>query len=375
MRVLALVTDAFGGHGGIAQYNRDFLASLAGCDPIHEVVVLPRSCGNSADPLPSGVSQLPAQRGRIAYSLSALRAGLSGRFDLIFCGQAFIAPLALAIAKLLRTPFWVQVYGSEAWQELSVVHRRSLEAATLISSVSRYTRRRLLEWVSIDPTRVKVLPGTIDPRFGPAPKAARLLDRYRAWDKKVLMTMSRLASSERYKGHDRVIRALPDVLVEHPETIYIVIGDGDDRSRLEGLATEVGVRERVHFAGFVALGELPEHYRLADLFMMPSTGEGFGIAFLEAMASGVPVIGGKGDGSVDPLEDGTLGTLIDPENENELKAAICAALKSPASMQRAVARFDRDQFTTAVQGLLQLASESFCSRVDSRGALQPVATR
>ena len=106
------------------------------------------------------------------------------------------------------------------------------------------------------------------------------------------------------------------------------MGDGDDRARLEVLATEVGVRDRVHFAGLIDPADLPRHYCLADVFVMPSTGEGFGIAFLEAMASGVRVVGGDRDGSCDPLADGMLGTTIDPENEDELAAAICAALLS-----------------------------------------------
>ena len=107
------------------------------------------------------------------------------------------------------------------------------------------------------------------------------------------MTVSRLASSERYKGHDRVIRSLPRVLLKHPETIYLIVGDGDDRPRLEALASEFGVRDKVRFAGLVAGEELPDYFRLADVFVMPSTGEGFGIVFLEAMACGIDVIGGN----------------------------------------------------------------------------------
>jgi phosphatidylinositol alpha-1,6-mannosyltransferase len=170
-----------------------------------------------------------------------------------------------------------------------------------------------------------------------------------------------------------VIRVLPGVLAEHPEAIYIMVGDGDDRSRLEALVTEVGVRERVHFAGFVDGEDLADYYRLADLFVMPSTGEGFGIAFLEALASGVPIIGGNRDGSADPLADGTLGTQIDPEKEDELRVAICAALKNRAPVQSVMGRFDRDQFTSTVQALLQLTSESFRSRVDISDAQQPVS--
>ena len=81
------------------------------------------------------------------------------------------------------------------------------------------------------------------------------------------MTVSRLASRERYKGHDRVIRTLPRVLQQHPDTIYLIVGDGDDRPRLESLAVECGVAKNVQFAGLVPPEELPDYFRLADVFV------------------------------------------------------------------------------------------------------------
>jgi phosphatidyl-myo-inositol dimannoside synthase len=363
LRVLALVTDAFGGQGGIAQYNRDFLSALAACDRIGEVIVLPRACAGPPGVFPSGLRQLPAVQGRLGYTLAALAAARSHRpIDAVFCGHIYMVPLAAAVGKLLNARLWVQVHGIEAWRELSHLYRYSLEAADLVTAVSRFTRRRLLEWAAIDPVRVKVLPNTVDPRFRPEHRPTRLQDRYQAWGKKVLVTVSRLASSEGYKGHDRVIRALPRVLAEYPETIYVIVGDGDDRPRLEALASEAGVRDRLHFSGMVSGEELPDYYRMADVFVMPSTGEGFGIAFLEAMACGVDVIGGNRDGSVDPLADGKLGAIIDPENGDELAAAICAALEGPMHGHSLAERFKAERFAGHLQALVQTDIDMFASR-------------
>ena len=170
------------------------------------------------------------------------------------------------------------------------------------------------------------------------------------------MTVSRLASSERYKGHDRVIRVLPRVLAEHPDAIYVILGHGDDRPRLEALATEVGVGKQVHFTGWVAAEDLPDHYRLADVFVMPSTGEGFGIAFLEAMASGIPVIGGNRDGSLDALGDGTLGMAVDPDDADELSWAICTALSTASGNDHRAERFNAQAFGTHLQALIRSAT-------------------
>jgi phosphatidylinositol alpha-1,6-mannosyltransferase len=352
LRVFALVTDAFGGHGGIAQYNRDFLSSLAASDRISAVAVLPRASATPLGTLPSGIRQLNPVHGRLAYSLAALGTARAHRPDVIFCGHLFMVPLAAALAHLMRAQLWVQVHGIEAWQALSGLHRRSVETAALVTTVSRYTRRRLLEWVGIDPVRVKLLPNTMDPRFRPGPKPDFLLERHAARGRKVIITASRLASSERYKGHDRVIRILPRVLLQHPETIYIVVGDGDDRPRLEKLAAEIGVAEKIRFAGAVAPEELPDYFRLADVFVMPSTGEGFGIVFLEALASGIHVIGGNKDGSLDPLGDGMLGKAVDPEDDDELTSAICTALSTaPTNVDRA-SRFNVEAFTHHLHALV-----------------------
>jgi phosphatidylinositol alpha-1,6-mannosyltransferase len=352
LRVLALVTEAFGGHGGIAQYNRDFLSSLAACDSIGEVIVLPRASPMPPGPLPFGVRQLCPVQGKLAYSLASIQAAMRSPIDVIFCGHLHMAPLAAAVAALARARLWVQVHGLEAWCSPSGLHRRSIETAALVTSVSRYTRRRLLEWVGIEPARVKVLPNTVDPRFRPGPKPGWLIERHAAGGKEVLMTVSRLAGCEQQKGQDRVIRALPRVLLEHPETIYLIVGDGDDRPRLEALAAEFGVAEKVRFAGLVAPEELPDHFRLADVFVMPSTWEGFGIAFLEAMACGIRVIGGNKDGSLDPLGDGVFGTLIDPENGDELASAICTALSSPPANADGAARFKVPAFSQHLQALI-----------------------
>ena len=271
---------------------------------------------------------------------------------MVFCGHLFMAPLAAVIARVLSVPLWVQIHGVDAWCELSALHRRSVESATIVTSVSRYTRRRLLEWVGIDPARVKVLPNTVDPQYQPGPKPSYLLERHAASGKKVLMTVSRLASSEQYKGHDRVIRALPRLLSQYPDTIYLIVGDGDDRLRLESLAVQCGVLKNVQFAGLVPPEELPDYFRLADVFVMLSTGEGFGIVFLEAMASGVRVIGGNQDGSADPLADGELGCVVDPDNEQELMAAICATLSTNSANVDRASRFNHQAFAEHLQALV-----------------------
>jgi phosphatidylinositol alpha-1,6-mannosyltransferase len=354
LRVLALVTEAFGGRGGIAQYNRDFLAALARCDRVRDVAVLPRFSATSLSALPRGIRQLPSLESKFGYSLSALWTAITQQpIDFVFCGHLMMGPLAAGISRILNVPLWLQVHGAEVfWHDPSRLERRSVESALIVTAVSRYTRRHLLQRVGIDPARVKVLSNTVDPQYRPGPKPKYLLERHAAGGKTVLMTVSRLSSFDQYKGHDRVLRILPRLLKQHPDTIYLIVGDGDGRPRLEKLAVEYGVAKNVQFARLVPPEELPDYFRLADVFVMPSTGEGFGIVFLEAMATGVHVIGGNRDGSADALADGELGWAVDPDNQKDLISAICAALNTPPARVDRSNRFKHQAFGQHLQALV-----------------------
>ena len=353
-RILAIVGDAFGGHGGIAQYNRDFLSALVNCGSVDEIVVVPRLAPGALGTLPSGVRQLPPVGARVGYVLTVLWALFAHRpIHLIFCGHVLMVPLAAVMARVLGVPLWLQVHGIEVWKELSTLHRRAIESASLVTAVSRYTKHRMLEWVGIEPYRVKVLPNTVDPRYSPGPKPEYLLERHALYGRRVLLTVARLAASQQHKGHDRVLGTMARVLARHHDTSYLIVGGGDDRPRLEALAREYGVSGNVQFAGMVPAQELPDYFRLADVFVMPSVGDGFGIAFLEAAATGIHVIGGNRDGSRDALCDGALGTLVDPDNLEELAAAIEAALDNTARTIDRTDRFKRERFVSHVDALYQ----------------------
>lgn len=315
MRALALVTDAWGAPGGIGQFNRDFLGALACMPEAKEVHVLVRS-GSGATP--PGIVQARAHSSRVAFAAHALAAAGRGRWDVVFCGHLFLLPVAAIAARLAGAPLWLQLHGIEAWRAPHSLACRLVKSVQLVTSVSRFTRERFLGWAALEPERVKVLPNTVEERF--IAKAQR--DSHEG---KVLLTVSRLSRAERYKGHDRVIESLPLLLSRHPGLRYLIAGDGDDRPRLEALALEHGVASSVEFLGHVPDDVLPALYRGADVFVMPSTGEGFGIVFLQALASGLPVIAGATDGSRDPLRDGREGTLLSDMHPAAVASAIDGA--------------------------------------------------
>jgi phosphatidylinositol alpha-1,6-mannosyltransferase len=355
--MLALVTDAFGGRGGIAQYNRDFLSAVA---PGTALRILPRHAPDSATDLPGDAVQAPARPGRVVFAVGALLDALRHRPDVVFCGHVYMAPLAAMIARLSGARLIVQTHGIEAWPRPSRWVRWAVESADLVLAVSRYTRAQVLSWAAIAPERVAVLPNTVSEVFTPGDRdAARR--RFGLGNQRVLLTVGRLAASERYKGQDRVIETLPMLIAAGHDVLYVIAGVGDDRPRLEMLACDASVSDRVRFLGAVSVKELPDLYRAADVFVMPSTGEGFGIAFLEALASGRPVVGSAACGAVDPLTvaAGCASMSADPRPE-DLAAALLAATSdrvdadSIVRRQARVARsFGRGVFTARARRIIE----------------------
>lgn len=351
MKILALVTDAFGAGGGIAQYNRDLMCALAKQPSISSITVLTRT-GNSED-IPEKIHQCRAVSNKLSYALNALRQVFQNKPDVIFCGHINFMPLAWVISKFTAKPVWLQLHGIDAWKQPSRLIGRLVKNVAMVTCVSRYTRRRFLSWAIIDGWRVKILPNTVgNSNFSEPVLAINSLPDLTG--KKAILTVGRLSASERYKGHDRIIVCMPELLKQDPDVLYLIAGDGDDRERLKLLAEKHGVATNVIFLGKVPNEQLVALYSAVDLFAMPSTGEGFGIVFLEAMAAGTPALGLDSDGSTDPLQDGRLGTVT---SEEQLCVSLAEALKanpSPDLRQRVQEVFGRNNFEQHVQRLLNV---------------------
>jgi glycosyltransferase involved in cell wall biosynthesis len=154
-----------------------------------------------------------------------------------------------------------------------------------------------------------------------------------------MLTLTRLASTEKAKGYDDVIRAMAD-LEEFPEMKYILAGKFSDEEykRINQLCTEMGVADRVEMPGFIPEKDIPGLFSKATLYVMPSTKEGFGIVFVEAMYFGLPVISSNADGSTDALRDGKFGLMVKPGDHAQLCEAIRKVLHEPGKF---IAPFDQ----------------------------------
>jgi phosphatidylinositol alpha-1,6-mannosyltransferase len=355
LRVTMLLSDGFGGKGGIAKFNRDLLEALSQSPDIERTLGLPRL-------IPAPISgRLPefvrydrrAAKGKLAFTRRVVTLILSREApDLVICAHINLLPLGFILARLRRARLALVIHGIDAWTPTrsSLANRLARHADTLLS-VSRYSAERFAAWSGFPAGRTTILPNCVDlERFVPGPRDEKLARRYGLDGAQVILTVGRLAPEERYKGFDQILELLPDLLASRPKLKYMIVGEGGDRARLKAKARGLGVSAAVIFAGFVAEEEKIAHYHLADAYVMPSTGEGFGIVLVEAAACGLPVIGANAGGSREALLEGKLGRLVDPQDKGALLAAIEAALdgKPPLPRPPDVATFGVDAFRSRV---------------------------
>ena len=363
---LFLFLELFAQEGGIQSYVQDILHAYGSitnhsqCD-----VFLLRDRPQASEPF-----QIPAVTfhffqstnaavERIRFAIALFLYLLQRRPSHVFCGHILLSPLVQVLCRLCSIPYTILTYGKEVWEPLPSLHQQALHHAATIWTISRYTSDRLRHANQVTTTPIHVLPCTINEnRFTPGPKPPALLQRYGlSTGTKILVTVARLWSGDIYKGVDVTLRALPRIQRMMPNVCYLVIGRGDDQPRLANLAQELGVNHNVIFAGFIPNEELRDHYRLADVYVMPSQ-EGFGIVYLEAMTCGIPVISGDADGSADPLQDSRVGWRVPHRNPEAVAEACIAALQGddqrcngPWLRQEAIARFGQSQFKQTLQSL------------------------
>ena len=346
-RALFLATEAYGGNGGIAKFNRDLIGALASMPECAEVVVVPRLMPLAPEPLPAGVTdRADAAGGKVRFALTAMKAAFAGPFDMVLVGHINLATLGALLAFARGARSALVIHGIDAWtRHRSRLVRASLRRMDRVFGVSQLTLARFGEWADVGADRFRLLPNCVDmSRFVPGPRPRELARELGLEDRKVIMTLGRLASEERWKGFDEVIEALPALAREVPSLSYLICGSGPDRKRLEAKAESLGVAERVVFAGQVPEDRKPLYYRLADAYVMPSRAEGFGIVFLEALSCGLPTVGSRRDGSREALMDGLFGALVDPLQPEEVRAAILAALSQGRSVPPELQRFSVGSF-------------------------------
>jgi len=271
-----------------------------------------------------------AARSKAGFTVAALKA-TRRRPKVVLAAHPNLAPIVRGMKLLApRMKSIVCTHGVEVWEPLPRIRRRALQRATLVLAPSRATADFVVSLQGVASERVRVLPWALDPDFetrvaangsAPLPK-----DFPRG---RVILTVGRWLAAERYKGMDTLIQSLPRLLLRWPDLHLAIVGSGDDREWLENIANVSGVRRHVHFFSGLSYSELSACHAAAEIFALPSRGEGFGFVYLEAMARAKPVIGGAHGGAPEVIRDGVTGYVVPHGDAVHLATSLDALLSDP----------------------------------------------
>jgi len=341
---LLFVTGNLNAVGGIQEYNRNFLRALKELKVSFRVLEL--------------LSQSVSSKLLLAFRFFVVSVAYAP--DIVVFFHINFHSLATA-ARVLGKRYTVNVYGIDVLS-LQRGAKKVLEKATRVVSISQFTRQKIVEQVPAAAENITILPPCVDgERFYPKEKRKDLIARYKLEDKKVILTVARFARSEKYKGYDVVLNALPNIVEAIPSAVYLLVGGGDDRDRVKQFIKERKLENYVILTGIVSDDDLVDFYNLCDVFIMPSKGEGFGIVFLEALACGKPVIVGSIDASREAILEGRLGLVVDPDDVSAISNAIVSVLNKTINpklldgeslRQEVLESFGFDSFVEKVRELL-----------------------
>jgi phosphatidyl-myo-inositol dimannoside synthase len=271
---------------------------------------------------------------KVRFATKVLASQVGKDFDWFFFDHLGPATVQAFLPRPVRRPYGIFLHSVEVWRDLNDIQIRTLKKATVRIANSNYTAQRTLavhrEIGSIEVCHLSLPPDVGCESTGVNVGGGELAVDYSIVDRiqsKAVLIVGRMMSSERHKGHEQLIRAWPSVKIQVPDAQLVIVGRGDDLSRLKGLADETGHRRDILFAEWVNDRTLNEIYHRAAVFAMPSSGEGFGLVFLEAMKRRLPCIASCSDASREIVVDGETGFLVDQSDREQVSYRIVTLLK------------------------------------------------
>ena len=332
MKTVLLSPEVFHADGGIARIMRLYLKALCETSTAEDVIVsIALNDKPGHDPRLGRYSThalrltIGCARSKLRFIRSCLQQSTDA--DRLVCGHLHQLPIAWLMQRLrpdLR--YYLVAHGIEVWRPYTALEKYALLGAHRILCVSEYTRRQMLRFCpALEADRLVVVPNTLDPFFNPLTVSSVSSAPFGS---PRILTVSRLSSTDTYKGVDTLIEAIPGFLREYPRARLRVVGSGDDLPRLQAIAQINGVTGAVDFTGRLTDEALWAEYAICDIFALPSRKEGFGLVYLEAMTYGKSCLGARAGGIPEVIND-QVGTLAEYGNIPEISAALIDLTSHP----------------------------------------------
>ena len=358
MKTVLLSPEVFHADGGIARIMRLYLKALCETSNADDVIVSvalndkpgqdPRLGRYSTNVLQQTIGCAKSKLRFIKNCLSQ-----STDADRLVCGHLHQLPIAWLMQRLRpELRYYLVAHGIEVWRPYTALEKHALCGAHSILCVSEYTRRQMLRFCpDLEGERLVVVPNTLDPFFHPQTSSSVSSAPFGS---PRILTVSRLSSTDTYKGVDTLIEAMPRFLRDYPRARLRVVGSGDDLPRLQAIAQINGVTGAVDFTGRLSDEALRAEYAICDIFALPSRKEGFGLVYLEAMTYGKSCLGARAGGIPEVIND-QVGELAEYGNIYEIASALSDLARHPrdsAAVRQHAARFAFPLFRERVAATL-----------------------
>jgi len=360
MKVLALVTDAFGGHGGIALYTRNLLTALCQHPSRPEVIAIPRLVPKPLEAMPPNLDfRTEAKDSILRFILASLAPVVSERsFDLVICGHLHLLPVARLCASMTGAKLMQMSYGIDAFNLRGEIKRRLVATVDASVAIRQPVSDWLQSWSKVPAERCYVLENAIFlERYGLAERRADLVAKYGLEGKKVLLTLGRVEHEQ--LGFDEVVGVLPELVKQIPNLVYLIAGDGAYLPTLRRKIEDMGMADHVAYAGMVPEEDKADHYRLGDAFAAPGSHpigwDDYPLRFvyLEAMACGLPVVATRPRSLINPADSPIPNIYVDPLNRDELRAGLLEALqRGPGPVPQELGKYDYPVFCERLHRML-----------------------
>lgn len=361
---LVLSTDVYGGRGGIALYNRYLIKALSGISEIKEITVIPRKIYYNLEKIPPKVIfKKEASNSKFKYIFFFFRLFFKKKkYDIIICNHIHLLPFAWLLKLKYKCKLVLIIYGEEAWNPTKYKLANFLsKKINYLISIRHYTAKKFAQWSKfrIKKNNFFYIPNCIHFRdYGINLKNKKLVKKYRK--NKIIISCGRLDIEDRFKGVDEILEILKDLSKKIKNLIYIVIGDGNDRQRLQEKAKLLNVENLVIFTGYLSEKEKINYLRLGNLMAMPGSRKSFDrypfrFVFLEALASGMQVICPNFQNNSEINDPNTKMLIqVNPLNKKEIVNKIVNAIQKKKYIHPLLKNFYFTNFEKKIVNILNI---------------------
>ncbi len=326
--VSLFVTDCYGGRGGIAQYNRNLVDALLTIKEISEITIFQRKVVYKLEKFPKKVNLINSIKNSKFYFIFKIFNFLlfGKKQEIVFCCHIHLLPFAWILSLKNNCPLVLLIFGEEAWNPSKyMVSNYFCKKIDHLCSIRHFTAKKFFDWTKIKNKKYTYLPNCIEPKkYLGGIQNKKLIKKYKLKNKKIIISCARLDKEDKFKGIDETIQSLNEIEKSFPNVFYIIIGDGDDKKRLEDKAKFLKVDHLCLFLGKLDEKTKNDLYKIGHVMAMPGSRKTFDrypfrFVNLEGLASRMHVLCSELIYKLDRRDENIkMVTQVNPNNQKQI---------------------------------------------------------